>query len=100
MITLHYSRQRIKKDFRPIQGIYVEFGLIIGKKIVWINHHGRHMMVMAFAANPAAVGNRKVVRNHNGAYMAMTQDFNRRINRRYGDNTITRMRQNRITDWS
>src|SRR5579871_1428879 len=92
MIAFHQAGQSIKKNFRPIERIHVQLGLIVRSLIIWIQHHGRNMAIMPFGANKPAVRDRYGISNHNGADVAGTQDLECGLNRKDGYHTVSGMR--------
>jgi hypothetical protein len=70
MIALHQRGQRVKERFRAIQRIHVELGFVFIPLVVWIKHHGRNVLVMAFSADAATLRNGHCVTNHNSADVA------------------------------
>jgi len=100
MVALQERGQGVEKNFRAVEGIDVEFGFVVGAKVIGIEHDGRHVEIMAFQADALAVTERDCVSNHDGADMALAQDVQGRVSRRHRYDPVTRMRQNRIADGS
>ncbi len=100
MVALHKAGKGIEKNFRAIERVDVQFGLVIGSEIVGIEHDRRNVKTVAFSADALAIRERNSVANHDGADMALTQDFERGVSRGHWYDPVSGMRQNRIADGS
>ena len=98
VIALHEGGQRVEKDLWPVERVDVHFRLVVGAEPVGIKHDGRNVAAMSFSADAAAVRDRNVVGDHDGADMAMAEHLKCGIHRGYGDDSVSRMRQNSVTD--
>src|SRR5206468_10533064 len=73
MIALHQRGQRVKERFRAIQRIHVKLRFVFIPLVVWIKHHGRNVLVMAFSADAAALRNGHGISDHNSADVAVAE---------------------------
>jgi hypothetical protein len=100
VVALHERGQGIEKNFRAVERVDVQFGLVVSVEIVGIEHDRRYMKTVAFSADALAIGEWNSVANHDGADMTVVKDIQRGVSGGHRYDSVSGMRQNRIADGS